>query len=66
LYAPTAASVSAIISTTIASSLVATSATAVSTTASTANGGKASITSVQGIEGGTCCGMTLFFACDHL
>jgi hypothetical protein len=60
LYASTAASVSAVISTTIAS------ATAVSTAAAAANGGSVAIASVQGIEGDTCCGMTLFFACDHL
>jgi hypothetical protein len=61
LYAPTAASVSTIISTTIASPSVAASATA-----STADGGNAANASTRGIEGDTCYGMTLFFACDHL
>jgi hypothetical protein len=60
LYASTASSVSAVISTTIAST------TAILTAASAANGGNVAVASVQGIEGDTCCGMTLFFACDHL
>jgi hypothetical protein len=66
LYAPTTASVSAIISTTIASPLVAASATAVSIAAFATNGGNPAVASAQGIECDTCCGMTLFFACDHL
>jgi hypothetical protein len=66
LYAPTAASVSAVISTTIASPPVTAFVTAVFTAASAADGGKAAVASMQGIEGDTCCGMTLFFACDHI
>jgi hypothetical protein len=66
LYAPTAASVSAIISTTIASPPVITYAPAISTAASAANCGNTAVASMQVIEGDTCCGMTLSFVCDHL
>jgi hypothetical protein len=66
LYAPTAASVSAVISTTIASPPVAATATAISTAASAADGGNAAVARVRGIKGDTCCGMALFFSSDHL